>query len=513
MPVSQPIFQSVAGTYGGYIILFAVILVNGATAFALTHFTKKRKLICGAAAGGGGAAGRVERAVRGPGRHLGPDRQGTRRAQGAPGRSRGDARASARDRPLSAARGPVVLAGRAWARWSRAPRGPAGSGVGDAVTLLPSGRGGPRALDRELWPDAGTERAGRPHRARARGAHARRRPSGQLARCRGGSLAALGGARRGARRSSQTRRGRSRAGAGSASISVRRRCMARVQPRGPIEPGGRGLARLVLERPIVARGGDRFVVRSYSPVTTIGGGRVLDPDPPRRRAAWPAALGGPSPAERLPALLERRPAGIATAALPVLLGLPPAEAEAVARAGTTSGWWAIAGCARPLLRELGARALASLKAYHRTHPSDRGMPLETLRHGLRAPEALVERALADAAAAGRLRLAERAWRCSRDSPPGRGRRRRDRPHGPHPGGGRSEPRRAWPSSSARPGGGTSRPFSGWRPRPAGSRRSSGSATTPGRRSSGSPPTWPTSAAAASSRRPRSATGWGSAASS
>jgi selenocysteine-specific elongation factor len=44
--------------------------------------------------------------------------------------------------------------------------------------------------------------------------------------------------------------------------------------------------------------------------------------------------------------------------------------------------------------------------YHRTHPSDRGMPLETLRHGLRAPGALVEQALADAAAAGRIRLAD-----------------------------------------------------------------------------------------------------------
>lgn len=182
--------------------------------------------------------------------------------------------------------------------------------------------------------------------------------------------------------------------------------MARVQPRGPIEPGGRGLARLVLERPMVARGGDRFVVRSYSPVTTIGGGMVLDPEPPRRRATWPSALGHRSPAERLPALLERRPAGISTVALPVLLGLPPTEATAVARTRNDIRPVGDRWVREATLRELGARALASLKAYHRTHPSDRGMPLETLRHGLRAPEALVERAVADAAAAGRLRLAD-----------------------------------------------------------------------------------------------------------
>ena len=182
--------------------------------------------------------------------------------------------------------------------------------------------------------------------------------------------------------------------------------MARVQPRAPIEPGGRGLARLVLERPMVARGGDRLVVRSYSPVTTIGGGRVLDPDPPRRRATWPAALGHGSPAERLGGLLERRPAGIAVAELPVLLGRPPAEAASAAHGRADIRLVEDRWVREATLHELAARALTSLKAYHRTHPSDRGMPLETLRHGLRAPEPLVARALSDAAAAGRLRLTD-----------------------------------------------------------------------------------------------------------
>ncbi|HEX5963017.1 MAG TPA: selenocysteine-specific translation elongation factor, partial [Gemmatimonadales bacterium] len=44
--------------------------------------------------------------------------------------------------------------------------------------------------------------------------------------------------------------------------------MARVLPRAPIEPGGNGIARLSLEKPLVARAEDRFVLRSYSPVTT-----------------------------------------------------------------------------------------------------------------------------------------------------------------------------------------------------------------------------------------------------
>jgi selenocysteine-specific elongation factor len=181
--------------------------------------------------------------------------------------------------------------------------------------------------------------------------------------------------------------------------------MARVNPRAPIEPGGMGAARLVLEAPVVARAGDRLVLRSYSPVSTIGGGRVLDPDPPRRRSAWPAGLDATQPAERFRAVLHRRALGVSAARLPILLGVPPADALAVARgeagAREVGDLW-VGGSA---LAELGTRALTALKAFHRAHPSDRGLPLETLRHGLRAPELLVERALADLADSGRIRVA------------------------------------------------------------------------------------------------------------
>ncbi len=44
---------------------------------------------------------------------------------------------------------------------------------------------------------------------------------------------------------------------------------------------GDGLAQLRLEAPLIARGGDRFVIRSISPPDTIGGGVVLDPAPVR----------------------------------------------------------------------------------------------------------------------------------------------------------------------------------------------------------------------------------------
>lgn len=179
--------------------------------------------------------------------------------------------------------------------------------------------------------------------------------------------------------------------------------MARVLPRATIEPGEKGLARLSLERPLVARAEDRFVLRSYSPVTTIGGGRVLDPVPPRRRGVWPESLASPDPGERFRAVLARRPAGIPASALPILLGLSPGAAAEVARgeplARRLGELW-VTGTA---IEAVGARALAILRDYHRHHISDPGMPLETLRRSLQAGDLIIEAALADFVRAGRLR--------------------------------------------------------------------------------------------------------------
>jgi selenocysteine-specific elongation factor len=49
-----------------------------------------------------------------------------------------------------------------------------------------------------------------------------------------------------------------------------------------IAPGSREYVRLVLKEPLLILPGDRFIVRMFSPVITIGGGTVLDISPPRR---------------------------------------------------------------------------------------------------------------------------------------------------------------------------------------------------------------------------------------
>jgi selenocysteine-specific elongation factor len=45
---------------------------------------------------------------------------------------------------------------------------------------------------------------------------------------------------------------------------------------GELKGGGSAFAQVRLEAPVVAAAGDRFVIRRYSPMTTIGGGMILD---------------------------------------------------------------------------------------------------------------------------------------------------------------------------------------------------------------------------------------------
>ncbi|GAV23449.1 selenocysteine-specific translation elongation factor [Carboxydothermus pertinax] len=52
--------------------------------------------------------------------------------------------------------------------------------------------------------------------------------------------------------------------------------------REELEPGGEVYAQIMLEEPVVADRHDRFVIRSYSPMLTIGGGEILDPYPGRK---------------------------------------------------------------------------------------------------------------------------------------------------------------------------------------------------------------------------------------
>ena len=90
-----------------------------------------------------------------------------------------------------------------------------------------------------------------------------------------------------------------------------------VMLEGPeIAPGESGLVQLVLDRPIGALHGDRFVVRDQSSKRTIGGGRVIDVFPPVRgrarpqRLAWLASMEDCGHQAALESLLEQNSLGV-----------------------------------------------------------------------------------------------------------------------------------------------------------------------------------------------------------
>jgi selenocysteine-specific elongation factor len=58
------------------------------------------------------------------------------------------------------------------------------------------------------------------------------------------------------------------------------------------QPGESVLAQFVLESPTAALHNDRFIIRTFSPVQTIGGGEILDTSPPRHKRFDPKAIEG-----------------------------------------------------------------------------------------------------------------------------------------------------------------------------------------------------------------------------
>ncbi len=102
-----------------------------------------------------------------------------------------------------------------------------------------------------------------------------------------------------------------------------------------MEPRGDGLVEIRLEEPAIAERGDRFVLRSYSPMRTIGGGTIVDVSGVHRRrfhegdlSALRLAAEG-SVEDRVAGTIAHGGAlGVAEGDLPSRLGQPVAEVAA-----------------------------------------------------------------------------------------------------------------------------------------------------------------------------------------
>ena len=154
-----------------------------------------------------------------------------------------------------------------------------------------------------------------------------------------------------------------------------------------IVAGESAWAQLRLEAPLVARGRDHVVLRSYSPMTTIGGGIVAEPSPPPRtrlrgrEGERLEAILGPDPDVRRGAVLDLAGwAGVPAAELPVRTGDPPEARPAAGGGGVLATSRALYSGA---LAEEGRRLLQNQVArYHRAEPLRPGMPLAEARKAL-----------------------------------------------------------------------------------------------------------------------------------
>jgi selenocysteine-specific elongation factor len=170
---------------------------------------------------------------------------------------------------------------------------------------------------------------------------------------------------------------------------------------GALQPGDARAARIVLQEPVLARAGDRFVLRRASPPATIGGGVVVDPLPPRRRSPLWERLDSPE-ATLGRILREAGGGGVERSVLPARSGLPPevlrellARPDVAAALGSRIYHPAVVTAARDALERL-------VREGHRMDPLGEGQSMASLPSALPFAVELVEQAVADLAAAGRI---------------------------------------------------------------------------------------------------------------
>ena len=186
-----------------------------------------------------------------------------------------------------------------------------------------------------------------------------------------------------------------------------------------LEPGKSAFAQIRLEEPAFALPNDRFILRQYSPMITIGGGQILDYLPKKRRRSDVSilntlrALRDGTPEDRLAALVDE--AGVRTAELKRLvgrLGMIPDRARERILGLAKTGRVRILGenplivISAPLFKELSTRTVNEVKRYHQANPLVQGISREELKTRIFADapnlvfQAAVDQLVADKKIAG-----------------------------------------------------------------------------------------------------------------
>ncbi|HPO21739.1 MAG TPA: selenocysteine-specific translation elongation factor [Smithellaceae bacterium] len=162
-----------------------------------------------------------------------------------------------------------------------------------------------------------------------------------------------------------------------------------------LSPGDQSFAQLILADADVVVGGDHFVLRSYSPITTIGGGRILDPQPGKHKRKNKKILddlkilqsGGLQ--DKISVLLDRAGFnGLNVPSLAFRLGISAKKIrEALEKLFSDRRAILLPGddataLSADLCAHLEERLMKSLADYHANHPLKEGISKEELKAAL-----------------------------------------------------------------------------------------------------------------------------------
>jgi len=171
--------------------------------------------------------------------------------------------------------------------------------------------------------------------------------------------------------------------AGTAEIEAEIRLLAGVTV---LKPGEHCYARVVLREPALLLPGDRFIIRMFSPVVTIGGGTVLDTGGIRYRKTDNAAerldiLAGQDIAAKVALLVRESKFGLSFADLISRTGLVERDLQNVAHAGQLvwlrhpQPWFADRSWFETAKRHI----VETMRAFHRANPLLPGIAKQDLR--------------------------------------------------------------------------------------------------------------------------------------
>ena len=159
-----------------------------------------------------------------------------------------------------------------------------------------------------------------------------------------------------------------------------------------LEPGKAAYAQFRLDAPALCLMGDSFIIRQFSPATTIGGGRILNPNPPKHRVTDRHAppllqkMESTNPSKKIAGLITMHPRQVMDIReLIGCTGLPETELKSIVAAAATAGELVEVPGPVPLLvipgviETLRENTVALIARFHQERPLVRGISREELR--------------------------------------------------------------------------------------------------------------------------------------